>query len=99
MSAIATPLIEPEDKTPDEKMAVSLRPEIAQDLRAYAEYANNSSSSHIISAALKRLFTADKGFKSFKEANPTAGVVTANNGSHSRRRGRRPKAKSSASVA
>ncbi len=95
MPATTTPLIDPEDKNPDEKIILSLRPEIAQDLRAYAQYANNSSPKHIISAALKRLFAADKGFKVFKDANPTAGIVTSNNGSS--RRGRRPKVKSATS--
>jgi len=95
MPATTTPLIDPEDKNPDEKIILSLRPEIAQDLRAYGQYANNSSAKHIISAALKRLFAADKGFKVFRDANPTAGIVTGNNGSS--RRGRRPKVKSATS--
>ena len=92
MPSITIPLIEPEDKNPDEKIILNLRPEIAQDLRAYARYANNSSPKHIISAALKRLFAADKGFKVFKETNPSAGIVNGSNGSP--RRGRHPKAKS-----
>lgn len=96
MPAVTTPLVEPEDKNPDEKIILNLRPEIAQDLRAYAQYANNSSPKHIISAALKRLFAADKGFKVFKDANPSAGMV---NGHGPARRGRRPKVKSAASDA
>jgi hypothetical protein len=92
-----TPLIEPEDKNPDEKLIVSLRPDLAQDLRAYAQYANNSSPKHIVSAALRRLFAADKGFKVFKDANPSAGIVNGSNGSP--RRGRRPKVKPGASEA
>ncbi len=47
MPAATTPLIDPEDKNPDEKIILNLRPEIAQDLRAYAQYANNSSPKHI----------------------------------------------------
>lgn len=94
MSANTMPLIEPEDNNPDEKIVLSLRPEIAQDLRAYAQYANNSSPKHVVCAALKRLFAADKGFKSFKEANPTAGIQDGNG---LPRRGRRPKLKSAIS--
>lgn len=97
MPAATTPLIDPEDKNPDEKIILNLRPEIAQDLRAYAQYANNSSPKHIISAALKRLFAADKGFKVFKDANPAAGILNGSNGSP--RRGRRPKVKSAVSEA
>ena len=69
------PLIEVEDKQPDEKIEIRLRPEVARDLRAYGEYAQGSSVSHVVAAALKRLFREDKGFKSFREQNPTAGSV------------------------
>lgn len=69
------PLIEVEDKQPDEKIEVRLRPEVARDLRAYGEYAQGSSASHVVTAALKRLFREDKGFKSFREENPSAGSV------------------------
>ena len=69
-------LIEVEDKQPDEKIEVRLRPEVARDLRAYGEYAQGSSVSHVVAAALKRLFREDRGFKSFREANPSAGLVT-----------------------
>ena len=67
------PLIEPEDKQPDERLEFRLRPEVARDLRAYGEYASGSSPSHVVAAALKRLFREDRGFKAFREANPTAG--------------------------
>jgi hypothetical protein len=67
------PLIEVEDKQPDEKIEIRLRPEVARDLRAYGEYAQGSSVSHVVSAALKRLFREDKGFKRFREENPSAG--------------------------
>ncbi len=97
MLAATTPLIEPEDKNPDEKIILSLKPEMARELRAYAQYANNSSPKHIVSSALKRLFAADKGFKVFKDANPSAGIVNGSNGSS--RRGRRPKVKSAVSEA
>jgi hypothetical protein len=70
---MSAPLIEPEDKQPDEKLEVRLRPEVARDLRAYGEYANGSSPSHVVTAALKRLFREDKGFKTFRDANPNAG--------------------------
>jgi hypothetical protein len=69
------PLIEVEDKQPDEKIEIRLRPEVARDLRAYGEYAQGSSVSHIVAAALKRLFREDKGFKTFREENPDAGSV------------------------
>jgi len=69
------PLIEVEDKQPDEKIEIRLRPEVASDLRAYGAYAQGSSASHVVTAALKRLFREDKGFKSFREENPSAGSV------------------------
>jgi len=69
------PLIEVEDKQPDEKIEIRLRPEVARDLRAYGEYAQGSSVSYVIASALKRLFREDKGFKSFREENPSAGSV------------------------
>jgi hypothetical protein len=76
---MSAPLIEPEDKQPDEKLEVRLRPEIARDLRAYGEYANGSSASHVVAASLKRLFREDKGFKSYRDANPNAGSVKVQN--------------------
>ena len=69
------PLIEVEDKQPDEKIEIRLRPEVARDLRAYGEYAQGSSVSHVVASALRRLFREDKGFKSFREENPDAGSV------------------------
>lgn len=69
------PLIEVEDKQPDEKIEIRLRPEVARDLRAYGEYAQGSSASHVVASALKRLFREDKGFKSFREENPSAGSL------------------------
>jgi len=69
------PLIEVEDKQPDEKIEIRLRPEVAHDLRAYGEYAQGSSVSHVVAAALKRLFREDKGFKTFREENPSAGSL------------------------
>ena len=76
---MSAPLIEPEDKQPDEKIELRLRPELARELRAYGEYTNGSSGSHIVSAALKRLFREDKGFKSYREANPNAGSPKVQN--------------------
>jgi len=76
---MSAPLIEPEDKQPDEKIEIRLRPELARELRAYGEYTNGSSASHVVSAALKRLFREDKGFKSFREANPNAGAPRVQN--------------------
>jgi hypothetical protein len=69
------PLIEVEDKQPDEKIEIRLRPEVARDLRAYGEYAQGSSVGHVVASALKRLFREDKGFKKFREENPTAGSI------------------------
>ena len=76
---MSAPLIEPEDKQPDEKIEIRLRPELARELRAYGEYTNGSSASHIVSAAVKRLFREDKGFKSYREANPNAGSPKVQN--------------------
>lgn len=76
---MSAPLIEPEDKHPDEKIEIRLRPETARELRAYGEYTNGSSPSHVVSAALKRLFREDKGFKSFRDANPNAGSPKVQN--------------------
>ena len=78
MSISAAPLIDPEDRQRDEQLTIRVRPEVARDLRAYGQYAANSSSSHVVSAALRRLFKEDKGFRGFKEANPSAGEVSAN---------------------
>lgn len=69
------PIIEIEDKQPDEKIEVRLRPEIARSLRAYGDYAHGSSVSHVVTAALRRLFDADKGFKSYQSEHPHAGSV------------------------
>lgn len=69
------PLIDCEDRQPDEQVTLRLRPDVARDLRAYGEYAS-SSQNHIVSASLKRLFGADKGFKEYREQNPNAGSVS-----------------------
>jgi hypothetical protein len=76
---MSAPLIEPEDKHPDEKIEIRLRPETARELRAYGEYTSGSSPSHVVSAALKRLFREDKGFKSFRDANPNTGSPKVQN--------------------
>jgi len=76
---MSAPLIDPEDKQPDEKLEIRLRPEVARDLRAYGEYANGSSVSHVASAALKRLFREDKGFRAWREAHPDAGLIRVRN--------------------
>ncbi len=78
------PLIQPEDKQPDEPVTVRLRPEVARDLRAYGQYASDSSASHVITAALKRLFTADKGFQKFTQDHPNAGAVAVSSKGKSR---------------
>lgn len=70
------PLIEVEDKEPDVRFSISLRPDVAQDLKLYSEYAAGSSSNHVIAASLKRLFREDKGFKEFKASHPNAGLAT-----------------------
>ena len=83
---MSAPLIEPEDKQPDEQVTIRLRPDVARDLRAYGEYANGSSTNHVVSAALKRLFGADKGFQSFKQERPEAGKLPAHSNGKGRRR-------------
>jgi hypothetical protein len=80
------PLIEPEDKQPDEQVTIRLRPETAQELRAYGQYASDSSASHVVSSALKRLFAADKGFQSFKQDHPSAGDSALRSNGRTRRK-------------
>jgi hypothetical protein len=69
------PIIEAEDRQPDEKLEIRIRPEVARDLRAYGEYVSGSSPSHVVAAALKRLFREDRDFKEFLKAHPEAGSV------------------------
>jgi hypothetical protein len=83
---MSAPLIEPEDKQPDEQVTIRLRPDIARDLRAYGQYASDSSTSHVVSAALKRLFAADKGFQNFKQEHPSAGDMAVRSNGRSRRK-------------
>lgn len=71
------PLIDVEDKQPDETITVRLRPEVARELRAYGEFAKGSSASHVVAGALIRLFRADKEFADFLRAHPNAGAPTA----------------------
>ncbi|HSU30201.1 MAG TPA: hypothetical protein VLJ11_03110 [Bryobacteraceae bacterium] len=80
------PLIEPEDKQPDEQLTFRLRPELARELRAYGRYASDSSVSHVVSSALRRLFAADKGFQSFKQEHPNAGESAIRLNGRSRRK-------------
>lgn len=70
-----TSLIVPEDREPDEKIEFRFRPDLARALRAYGEYANGSSLSHVVSSALVRLFREDKGFRSYRESHPSAGAA------------------------
>jgi hypothetical protein len=83
MANTKAPIIQPEDKQPDEQITVRLRPEVARDLRAYGRYVNGSSASHVIAATLKWLFSADKGFQSFKQEHPDAGepILSSRRGS------------------
>jgi hypothetical protein len=90
MANVKGPIIEPEDKTPDEQITIRLRPEVARDLRVYGRYVN-SSAHHVVSAALRRLFAADKDFKTFKDEHPNSGDLLGNK-SEGKRRGR-PKEK------
>jgi hypothetical protein len=83
---MSAPIIEPEDKQPDEQVTIRLRPEIARDLRAYGQYASDSSTSHVVTAALKRLFAADKGFQGFKQEHPSAGDIAGRSNGRSRRK-------------
>jgi hypothetical protein len=80
------PLIQPEDKQPDEQVTLRLRPEVARELRAYGQYASDSSASHVVSSALRRLFAADKGFQSYKQDHPSAGDSTVRSNARSRRK-------------
>jgi hypothetical protein len=69
------PLIDAEDRQPDEKLEIRIRPEVARELRAYGEYVSGSSPSHVVAAALKRLFREDREFKEFLKAHPEAGSI------------------------
>jgi hypothetical protein len=68
------PLIDIEDKAPDVRIPINFRPEDAEDLKIYSEYAHGSSVHHIVKACVRRTLQADKGFQEFK-AN-RAGVST-----------------------
>ena len=83
---MSAPLIQPEDKQPDEQVTIRLRPEVARELRAYGQYASDSSASHVVSSALKRLFAADKGFEGFKQGHPTAGESAVRSNGKARRK-------------
>ncbi len=66
------PLIEKEDKREEEALRVRLNPGVAEQLKAYAKFIDNSEA-HIVNAALQRVFASDKDFKEFLEAHPDAG--------------------------
>ena len=83
---MSVPLIQPEDKQPDEQVTVRLRPELARELRAYGQYASDSSASHVVSSALKRLFAADKGFQTYKQDHPSAGDSSVRSNGRTRRK-------------
>jgi len=68
------PLIDIEDKAPDVRIPINFRPEDAEDLKIYSEYAHGSSVHHIVKACVRRTLQADKGFQEFK-AN-RSGVAT-----------------------
>ena len=90
------PLISPEDKQPDEELKVKLRPEVARELRAYAQYADHSSLHHVISEALKRLFRDDKGFKVFKDEKRAVVAAPVTSPDTPERGARKPKTEASA---
>jgi hypothetical protein len=68
------PLIDIEDKAPDIRIPINFRPEDAEDLKLYSEYAQGSSVHHIVKACVRRTLNADKGFQEYKASR--AGVVT-----------------------
>jgi hypothetical protein len=62
------PLITPQDKRKPERITITLDPDVAIDLGIYGDYCEGSDRNHVVNAALKLLFTQDKGFKPFKES-------------------------------
>ena len=59
------PLIQPEKKTTNEQLNVTLSSESLQDLRAYAKFLNNSSVSYVLTQLIITL-VRDKEFQQWK---------------------------------
>ncbi len=59
------PLIQPEKRTTNEQLNVTLSSEILQELRAYAHFLNNSSVSYVLTQLINTL-GRDKEFQQWK---------------------------------
>lgn len=59
------PLIQPEKKTTNEQLNVTLSSETLQELRAYARFLNNSSVSYVLTQLITTL-SRDKEFQQWK---------------------------------
>jgi hypothetical protein len=59
------PLIQPEKKTTNEQLNVTLSSETLQELRAYAKFLNNSSVSYVLAQLIATL-GRDKEFQQWK---------------------------------
>ncbi len=59
------PLIQPEKKTMNEQLNVTLSSETLQELRAYARFLNNSSVSYVLTQLIATL-SRDKEFQQWK---------------------------------
>ena len=62
------PLIQPEKKTTNEQLNVTLSSETLQELRAYAKFLNNSSVSYVLTQLITTL-GRDKEFQQWKSAH------------------------------
>lgn len=73
------PLIQPEKKTTNEQLNVTLSSETLQELRAYARFLNNSSVSYVLTQLITNL-SRDKEFQQWKANRPgpsTEAIVVA----------------------
>jgi post-segregation antitoxin (ccd killing protein) len=75
------PLIQPEKKTTNEQLNVTLSSETLQELRAYAKFLNNSSVSYVLAQLIATL-GRDKEFQQWKAGHHSelqASVVPSQN--------------------
>jgi hypothetical protein len=66
------PLIQPEKKTTNEQLTVTVSSETLQELRAYAKFLNNSSVSYVLTQLITSL-GRDKEFKQWKAGQTALG--------------------------
>lgn len=70
------PLIQPEKKTTNEQLNVTLSTETLQELRAYAKFLNNSSVSYVLAQLIATL-GRDKEFQQWKAGHQTEAQALA----------------------